>query len=186
MKYLWTLFFLGVVLFFSSCSDDDDICVPDLTLRVDSSEVTMIAADHYAVYTEVIINASAEETWEVLTDFANMPNWSSTFQGLSGDIRDGGQVVANFLVQGDLLGFPHTLRFIDGVEFGWSDPIIGFDGIVDNHIYRVEAISDCQSRFIQTDEFRGSNPNVTLGDFAGLTIQSYQLFNQELKAEVEQ
>ncbi len=79
-----------------------------------------------------------------------------------------------------------TLSYTEGQQFGWSAESTTFPGIVDNHIFKVEAISECQSRFIQTDEFRGENSFFTTEDLANASLPLYNQFNSELKLEVEQ
>ncbi len=180
-----------ILSFLTYSCDDDDVCMPDPNLTVATSFTTELAENHHSVYTDIVIDASQEEVWTVLTDWANMPNWSSSLQGLSGDIRDGGSVVATFIAidptTGDPLSIdlPHTLIYEEGVLFGWADPLALVPGITDNHLYRLEAISECQTRFIQTDEFQGTNPDFTTEVLATLSETGYNEFNAELKAEVE-
>jgi hypothetical protein len=182
---------LLVALNISSCSDDDDICTIDRAIEGASSEIAEVSETYHTVYTDIVINASAQEVWAVLTDFDNMSTWSTGFLGMTGDISDGGQVVTVFVFPDAMTGvptagdYPHTLIYNEGIEFGWSDPILGLDGIVDNHFYTVEAISDCQTRFIQTDEFQGVNPNITTEILASNVVDSYNQFNEELKTEIE-
>ena len=185
-KNIFFLLITAPLFVFTSCSDDDeDLCMIDTSLQTETAYVDDISATHATVYTDIIIDASSIEVWEVLTDFGSMPNWSSTFKGLEGDIFDGGSATANFDFGMGPVMFPHTLIFEEGVRFGWSDPVLGVDGMFDNHFYTVEAISDCQTRFIQTDGFQGVNDNVTPVVLANQVMPVYQLFNQELKLEVE-
>ncbi|APD07663.1 hypothetical protein UJ101_02162 [Flavobacteriaceae bacterium UJ101] len=188
-------FVLLVMLFtISSCSNDDDntSCVVDSTIDFPTSNVTEIDSNAHRVYTDVVINRSAEEVWAVLTNFDNMPNWSSSFQGLSGNINDGGEVTVTYILPNPTTGEPtqsqfvRTLSYTEGQQFGWSAESTTFPGIVDNHIFKVEAISECQSRFIQTDEFRGENSFFTTEDLANASLPLYNQFNSELKLEVEQ
>lgn len=59
--------------------------------------------------------------------------------------------------------------------------------ITDNHLYRVEVISEYQTRFIQTDEFLGTKPGFfTTEELAAIGETGYNQFNAELKAEVEE
>ena len=73
----------GIIITFSSCSNDDDemnvTCTPDTSLTIETAFTEEISATHATVYTDIVINASASEVWEVVTNFENMPNWSSTF-----------------------------------------------------------------------------------------------------------
>lgn len=166
-------------------------CTPEVVDPVDEQNVVELGPDHHRAETSIVIDRSTAQVWEVLTDFDTMPNWSSTFQGLTGDVRDGGEIEALYLtpdpMTGEpmLVGFPHVLSYTEGVEFSWSDPLVGLPGIVDEHIFRVEALSDCQTRFIQNDTFQGTDPNVTTEVLANFAIDSYAVFNAELKAEVE-
>ncbi len=184
IQFLFVL--ILAALTFNSCKDDDDLCVPDTSLEIATSSVsTNAGSTTYFVYSDIVINASQEKVWAVLTDWNNMQNWSTSFIGLTGDIRDGGQVTARFILNGTTFEFPHTLHYVNGVEFGWSDPLLFAPEIKDNHLYKVEALSDCQTRFIQTDDFTGENPMFPLPDLAAQTETAYIQFNSELKAEVE-
>lgn len=185
--YLFILLTIGLT--FQSCSDDDDVC--EYTYSGTNSSVTEKGTNHYAVYTDIVIDKPIEAVWEVLTDFDNMSNWSTSFQGLSGNISNGGSAVATFLITDSSSGnivsveFPHTLSYTEGLQFGWSDPIAVFPGITDNHLYKLEALSTCQTRFIQTDEFSGTDANITAEIVARSSATGYNQFNTELKTEVE-
>lgn len=183
----------GVVFFtilnLASCNDDDTpACTPNLSLEEETVSINMLAANHYQAYTNIIINASPEKVWEVLTDFETMPNWSSSFQGLTGDIENGGSVKATYILPQGTFDIPHTLIYEEGIKFGWSDPtgVTPFGSYVDNHLFIVERISDCQTRFIQSDDFKPvSSSDDKSKDFATFIAESYKAFNKELKAEVE-
>lgn len=172
-------------------SNSPEACVPDPSLAAAASSASMVAENHHRVDSFIVIDASAEEVWDVLTDFETMPDWSSSFQGLAGDIEDGGAVVATYLVPNPETGetspaqFPHTLSYEEGIRFGWSDPIAGLDGLQDNHRFELERLSDCQTRFVQTDAFTGTNPNLNTETLANISAMGYEAFNAELKAETE-
>ena len=186
-KIQYLLVLAIVALTFAACDDDDDeTCIPDTALEGATSNVSPNAdSSTYSIYSDIVINASQEEVWDVLTDWDNMGNWSTSFIGLTGDIQNGGQVTASYIVGTDTFHFPHALHYVEGTEFGWSDPIAFAPEIVDNHLFKVESISDCQTRFIQTDEFTGENPMFPLPDLAAQTEAGYNQFNAELKGEVE-
>ncbi len=67
----------------------------------------------------------------------------------------------------------------------WHDEINTFVGIIDNHIFRVEVIFECQPQFIQTNEFQGINPDFTTEALANASFPLYNKFNAELKTEAE-
>lgn len=157
--------------------------------RLMSGSIAQLSPTHATVDTSVLINAAPEDVWATLTDFDNMAGWSSsTLQGMTGDIQDGGKVTISFIFGSDekgdpnLMKIPHTLMYEDGQSFGWSDPFSDdIGGGHDNHLYRVEACGD-QTLFIQSDEVV-DNPYAA--NFVAQLLPMYQTFNAELKASVE-
>lgn len=143
----------------------------------------------YQAYTEIIINAKPSDVWKVLTDFDNMPSWSSSLQTITGDFKDQGQVdVINGT--GDMqMTYHHTIDIKDGESFHWSDPINGMDWLTDDHWYIVQAYGDNQTRFIQKDTFTQNrdltDQEMTAEQLANMAVQGYMTFDQELKAQVE-
>ncbi|WP_339772289.1 SRPBCC family protein [uncultured Pseudosulfitobacter sp.] len=157
--------------------------------RLMSGSIAQLSPTHATVDTSVLINAAPKDVWATLTDFDNMAGWSSsTLQGMTGDIQDGGKVTISFIFGSDekgepnLMEIPHTLMYEDGQSFGWSDPFSDdIGGGHDNHLYRVEACGD-QTLFIQSDEVV-DNPYAA--NFVAQLLPMYQTFNAELKASVE-
>ena len=177
---------LSAIFTFTSCKEDK--CEIDTTLTGETSEVTRIADNHHRGYTDIVIDASPSEVWEVLTDFENMPSWSTSLQDIRGELANGSMVEVDFLLQGTVSTSTRTLIYEEGVLYGWSEPTSGlFAGFVDNHIYKVEMISECQTRFVQSDEFElvGENMNFTSEMLANAVVPLYQEFNRGLKAQVE-
>lgn len=167
----------------TACQNDDN---PTQTCTGESmqSYLTEVNDTTTSVYTDIIINANPSEVWSVLTDFENMPNWSTTLQGISGNISNGGSVIATYLFDTLTFNAPHTLIYIEGQEFGWSDESNTYPGITDHHLFQVKACGN-QTRFIQSDQFIGSNPNISTLNLAQLIQGQYNIFNTDLKNEVE-
>lgn len=151
--------------------------------------IAQLSATHASIETSILIKAAPTEVWSTLMDFEAMPEWSTgTLQGMTGDIKNGGQVVVSFLFGTDTSGnpilneIPHTLIYDEGEVIGWSDPFpdkIG--GGHDNHIYRVQACGD-KTLFTQSDEIV-DNPYAA--NFVAQLLPAYQKFNAELKVAVE-
>ena len=137
------------------------------------------------VYSEIVIAATPEQIWAVLTDFETMPDWSGSFQGLAGNLTDGGEAVATFLAEGELYPFAHVLTWEEGRSFGWSDPLAFAPGIVDDHHYIVDRTDGTNTLFIQIDTLTGDNDAYPAAVLADQLVQGYAWFNQQLKAEVE-
>ncbi len=151
--------------------------------------IAQVTETHATIHTSVLVDASPAEVWAILTDFDDMAMWSSgTLQGMTGDIKNGGSVTITFIFgttedgEPNIMTIPHTLIYDEGSVIGWSDPFpedVG--GGHDNHLYRVEACGD-RTLFVQSDEIVG-NPNAA--NFVARLLPMYQMFNAELKAEVE-
>jgi len=145
-------------------------------------EAIEIGPDHHQVYTEIVIEAPKADVWKVLTDFAAMPDWSSSFKGVIGDFSDGAQVRTCFDLGEGIEEYSATLRVIDKVEFGWSED---YDGIRDNHRYRLEVVAPRRAKFIQTDAFRGRADWAKTGELAEFYLAQYVDFNRALKSVCE-
>jgi hypothetical protein len=156
-------------------------------LIVENIEARKLAANHWQTYTDIVIDAPIEKVWSILTDWSNLSSWSSSFIGITGDIQNNGNVFISYLVDGKKYDTPHIFVYKEMEEFGWSDSMEGsFEGLTDNHRFRVEKISDKQTRFIQSDDFRGiGNQNMTAENVANITVQFFPIFNRELKNKAE-
>jgi len=150
-----------------------------------TSEVRTQEDGSLLVYTDIVIEATPAQVWEVLTDFESMPDWSSSFQGITGDVSDGGQATAIYLNEGAPQEFPHVLSWEEGRSFSWSDPLAFAPGIVDDHHFTVDRTDGSATLFVQTDQFTGDSTVFPASTLADLLSGAYAQFNQELKAEVE-
>ena len=150
--------------------------------RVEERAEIRLAQD-YEIYTDMYLPAPAEVVWRILTDFVRMPDWSSTLQGIDGAFADQSQVTVAFRANGKIWYSDHSLQVSPGERFGWSDEFM--PGIVDNHQYRVEKLSDQTSRFIQTDSYRTDLPHHQVRTYVETAIALFTTFNRELRAEVE-
>lgn len=148
-------------------------------------DVERVSASHWTIATSIEIDRPADQVWAVLTDFAHMPEWSTSLQSVQGDIRDGGEVTVRFEVKPDKFKtFQHHLLYEEGVYFGWQgDPFAA--GMTDHHIYRVVDIGDGRTRLEHSDQANGGMAWL-LGRTAMKAFERYcTSFNDELKARVE-
>lgn len=156
-------------------------------VKLENIEVRKLTNNHWQTYTDIVIDAPIEKVWKVLTDWNNISSWSSSLIRIKGDIQDKGNVIVSYLVDEKIYDTPHIFIYKEMEEFGWSDPMEqSFEGLIDNHIFRVEKISDNQTRFIQSDDFkRLGNQEISAEKVANLTVKFFPIFNRELKIEVE-
>lgn len=146
--------------------------------------VERVAANEYRIATHIDIDATAPEVWATLTDWGSLSSWSSSFVSLDGEFTDGGHVTVAFKVLGLVQTYEHDLiDFVDGSRFGWSDPFLL--GMVDHHVYRIEATGPSSVRFHQTDQAKGAAARIIGGVTARMMRNMYDRFNVELKTETE-
>lgn len=145
-----------------------------------------LEGSHWVSYTDIIIDATPEQVWSVLTDEQSYPNWNEIIIKMEGEIVDKGTLDVTFKngVDAKPKVYHHpNIHVEDRVEFYWSN--IEIMGIRDRHCFRVKATNDGKTRFIQSDE---SIKGITwlLGKtVVKAQIDLYPTFNKSLKAEVE-
>lgn len=153
--------------------------------QIEACHIQQHEDGHFSVYSDIIINASKKEVWDVLSDFKNMNQWSSTMVNITGEIKDKGNIRSHFNYDEQIWVADHVLIYNEGEYFGWSDPLTGnFSGNKDNHLFKVEAISENVTRFIQTDEFTGENASKHSLILARVAFDAYPKFNRELAERV--
>ncbi|MEM9713042.1 MAG: SRPBCC domain-containing protein [Actinomycetota bacterium] len=138
---------------------------------------------HRRIHSEITIDAAPDEVWGVLTDWERLREWSPTLLAVSGTIEHGQQVDCVYRFRGNEITPVHTLHYEEGREFGWSDPML--PGLVDRHRYRVEALPDGRTRFVQTDEVRGPLSPLLGWFFLREMTATYPQFNEALRVRVE-
>ncbi len=154
---------------------DDGTQSPNMVERVGRGD--------YQVHTQIDIDAPAPTVWATLTDFDDYA-WSSWFKGLDGPVEPGASITATFHILGRDQTIDHELIDVEpGVQWAWSDPFAL--GMTDEHVYRVEAIDEHRSRFVQRDRPHGGAAVVVGRLSAGWLRRMYETFNAELKAEAE-
>lgn len=148
--------------------------------------VEKVNHSHRTIYTDILIDATPEQVWSVLTDTASYKNWAAFLVDIQGEIKDGNKITAVFQTDPKKEKFntiEHTISVIDGVEFFWSEK--GPGGIKDNHHFKVEAADDGKTRFIQSDAIMKGLTFLAGGTLSKMYAEGYQAFNRKLKARVE-
>ena len=132
----------------------------------------------------IIINARPDDVWKALTDFENLKNWSSSFQGLQGDFEENGNILVTFKSPfGQNQMKKKLFQFKEGVYFGWTGVFLL--GMSDYHMHSLKALPDGRTEFTQTDGLQGG-ASFILGKILEKQMQKgYEVFNMALKQHVE-
>ena len=109
------------------------------------------------IYTEILINASAEKVWKVFTNFDQYSDWNPFIKSLKGIPKEGGSIEVFLQPPGNkgMTFQPRVLKFEANKEFRWIGKFILprlFDG---EHSFLLKDNKDGTCTFIQYERFRG-------------------------------
>ena len=173
------------IILFTSCSTQK--AISKLNPACQKCAVEKVKASHRKIHTEIVIDAPISKVWSVLTDFDKMHEWSSTFKGMTGDIRDGGKVEVLFNLnpkRNKITVYHHNLIYKNGLFFGWEGDVFTM-GMRDNHFYRLIDLGNNQTKLIQSDESKGGMTWMMGGVVTKIMLKGYNTFNNEFKRRVE-
>ncbi|MDB5284462.1 MAG: hypothetical protein JWO06_3537 [Bacteroidota bacterium] len=136
--------------------------------------------------TEVVINASPDKVWSILTDFAKFPEWNPFVLKVEGkpeiDVTlrvelNNGKGISVFK--------PKVLVVEKNRAFEWlgSLPIPGlFNG---HHYFRIETITANQVKFVHGEEFTGLLAGLIMKQIGEQTQKGFIAMNRALKGRAE-
>ena len=138
------------------------------------------------IETEIIIPASADAVWKVLTDFESYPQWNPFIKSIKGEPKVGSTLATTIVSKGDnTQSFkPRVLKAEPGVEFRWLGRLFVpglFDG---EHFFQIEPISENEVRFIHGENFRGVLVGAIMSSIREDVKAGFNAMNEALKAEV--
>jgi hypothetical protein len=137
--------------------------------------------------TEIIVDASPEKVWKILTDLDNYPEWNPFICHAVGKAEPGQSVDIDFQPDGKGLKLHCTVaRFQPNRELSWTyhatHPLL-FRG---EHIFTIEPLGENQVRFIDREEFNGLLLFTQVKDIDTNTRRGFEAMDKALKARVGQ
>lgn len=139
-----------------------------------------------SIQTEIIINASTERVWNLLTDFANYPNWNTFIVSIEGKPEKGNQLINTMIVNGKKNVFKPTITEVNQNQyFEWLGklPLGMFNG---RHYFKLESIGENQTKLIHGENFSGWMRGIIMSSIGEATRNNFVKMNKELKELVEQ
>ena len=137
--------------------------------------------------TEIVINASAEKVWSILTDFEKFPQWNPFILKIEGKPEVNTRLRAELKNGNGVSVFkPNVLVAERNKAFEWlgSLPISGlFNG---HHYFRIDALSQTQVKFIHGEEFTGLLAGLIMSQIGEQTQNGFIAMNKALKSRAEQ
>lgn len=139
------------------------------------------------LHTEIVIRATAEAVWGVLTDFARYPEWNPFIFSIDGKLTAGERLTVRFAREGskNVTFRPRVLYTEVLREVRWLGhlmlPLL-FDG---EHSFVMEPIGDGSVRFVQREIFTGFLVPLFWRDLDTHTREGFRHMNRALKERVE-
>ncbi len=138
------------------------------------------------INTEIIINASAETVWQILTDLAAYPQWNPFIIKSEGSLRKGNRL-RNTLKNGNktIVFKPVIQEVTPMVSFSWLGSLFVkglFDG---RHFFVLEPVTANQVKLIHGEEFSGLLSTMILKKIGEQTRENFVQMNEALKKQAE-
>ncbi|MEM9830029.1 MAG: SRPBCC domain-containing protein [Bacteroidota bacterium] len=136
--------------------------------------------------TEIIINTSAEQVWQVLTDFSAYQKWNPFIVGSSGKARVG-TYLTNKMKQGEktMTFKPKLVKVEENRRLEWLGNL-WIPGLFDgHHIFVIEELAAQQVKFIQKEKFSGLLRGLIMKQISETTQAGFVAMNRALKEQAE-
>lgn len=140
------------------------------------------------LHSEIEIQASAEQVWQLLTDFASFPQWNPFMRRASGEATPGAQLEVHIQPSGarGMTFKPTVLKAEPGRELRWLGHLL-IPGLFDGeHILSIEPLEAKRVRFVQREIFTGVLVPLFAHGLDTDTRRGFEEMNRALKARAEQ
>jgi hypothetical protein len=148
--------------------------------------LTLTAKPMKTITTEIIINATKEKVWTLLTDFGNYKNWNPFMVSSTGKAIPGTKLVNVMKNKETLHTFkPVILKAEENKYLDWLGSLL-FKGIFDGHHYfKIEDLGNGQVRFTQGENFSGILSGMIMKSIGEDTRLNFVKMNNALKELAE-
>lgn len=138
------------------------------------------------IKTEIIINASREKVWQVLTDFSSYADWNPFIIHIEGELKKGSKL-KNTLRNGDrTIKFNPIVQEVNyGESFSWLGNLL-FKGLFDGlHSFIIEDAGKNHVKLIHSEIFTGLLSSFILKKIGAETRNNFIQMNLALKNKAE-
>lgn len=141
----------------------------------------------HALRTEIVIAASAERVWSLLTDFARYPEWNPFVRTLAGKLEIGERLEVELAPpDGKPMRFtPRIVELEAGRLFAWHGRLF-LPGLFDGeHRFELEPADGGGVRFVHSERFRGVLVPLLRKTLDEKTRAGFEAMNRALKERAE-
>jgi len=139
------------------------------------------------IQTEIVLNASATDVWNALTELTSFKNWNPFIIESEGEVTEGNRI-RNVMKNGekDLTFKPTIQKVEEGKYFSWLGSLF-FRGLFDGyHYFELKPQGKNQTLLIHGENFSGILSGFLLKQIGESTRENFVRMNEALKAHVEQ
>ena len=140
------------------------------------------------IKTEIIINATPEKVWSILTNFENYPNWNPFIKSIKGEVIIGNKIIARIEPpQSKGMTFkPKILTYKNNNELSWVGHFL-FTGIFDGeHKFELIDNGNGTTIFRQSEKFKGILVPLFKKQLDNNIKKGFEEMNKKLKELAEQ
>jgi len=139
------------------------------------------------IKTEILIKASPQIVWSILTDFENYPHWNPFIKSIKGKVAVGQNIKVR-IEPPDAMGMtfkPKVLTFDENKEFKWLGHLF-IKGLFDGeHSFKLIENPNGTTTFIHSEKFKGILVPLFQKQLDNNTIKGFEAMNNKLKDLVE-
>ena len=138
------------------------------------------------IETSIKIDAPTKVVWDILIDFAQMPDWNPFMRAISGPLQMGGHLAVRIAPpgKGEMNFKPTVIALRDERELRWLGRFL-IPGIFDGeHYFLLVPDGKDQTKLIQGEKFSGFLVGI-LGGTLSATESGFTAMNEALKVRAE-
>jgi len=139
------------------------------------------------IKTEILIHATPEKVWSILTNFGNYPNWNPFIKSINGELKVGNKITARIEPpEANGMTFkPIILTFETNKELSWLGHLF-IPGLFDgNHKFELIDNKNGTTTFIQSENFKGILVPLLKNQLDNNTKRGFVEMNKKLKELAE-
>lgn len=134
------------------------------------------------IETQILINASPAQIWDIFADFKKYPDWNPFVKKLTGDVAEGNQIR---ILLPEMTFKPTVLKFETNKELRWLGKLF-FKGLFDGeHYFVLQENEDGTTTFIHGENFSGMLVGLFKKKLNSETKAGFVAMNEALKKRVE-
>jgi hypothetical protein len=134
------------------------------------------------IRTEIVINASKEKVWSILTNFHDYPHWNPFIISIKGDLAINKKLINTMLNGAKTFVFkPKVRSVVPNKYFNWLGSL-WVKGLFDGHHYfEIEELSPLQVKLKHGENFSGILSNYIMKKIGNETRSNFIKMNNAVK-----